>query len=335
MPLKKIRSMVLVILLVFIQAALWGQTVQPGKAGYLGLGLERFNNGLYKDALESFRIVLSDPSLVGQYGDAYFWTIKSMLALNMTGDAEKNIEFYLLNYPNHQGYPEILYQKGRLLYAQEDYNNAIQLLYGYIDKYPGHPFVGNSYYWIGESLYSMGKFDDALKVFSIVINKYPESFKIDAARYKIGIIELKFREQELLKFLKWSHEETLRTLEDYKIREKTYEQAISALQRKVSDYADKGTEQKIQELTLDVQEREKALLALEDSRSALRTENDALKKALAEAQSAAAGRAQPETASTAITAGTRDTASSLLQFKGEALDLKEFYLRWLSDAQEQ
>lgn len=327
----------MVIFLLVIQGPLWSQTSASVRADFLGRGLEQFNNGRYGEALDSFQAVLSDPSLAGQYGDAYFWIVKTQLALGRNADAEKTVEFFLMNYPKHQGYPEILYQKGRLLNLQEDYNGAIQVLYSFLEKYPGHPFAGNSYYWIGESLYAMGQFGDALKVFSIIVNKYPDSFKIDAAKYRISLIELKFREQELLKFLKWSHEETLKTLEEYKIREKTYEQALAVYQKKISEYADKGTEQKIQDLTMDLQEREKEIIALEDKVSAREEENGSLKKELEQAKAAvvtagtATATAPPKESADVVTAGNKDVVTTLLQLKSDALDLKEYYVRWLTE----
>ena len=141
---------------------------------------------------------------------------------------------------------------------------TIQVLYNFIDQFPDNSFIGNSYYWVGESLFALGHLEEAVKVYRKIIYDFPKSYKTDAARYRVSIIELKYREQELMKFLKWSHEESLKTLEEFQIREKTYEQAIAAYQKKLSEYAEAGTERKIEELTLDVREKEAEVLQLQE-----------------------------------------------------------------------
>ena len=74
-----------------------------------------------------------------------------------------------------------------------------------------------------------------------------------------------------MRFLKWSHEEALKTLEEFQIREKTYEQAIAAYQKKLAEYAEAGTERKIEELTLDLREKEAEVIKLRERVSTLTT----------------------------------------------------------------
>jgi len=42
-------------------------------------------------------------------------------------------------------------------------------------------------------------------------------------------------ETELLSLLKWSHEESLKTMEEYQRRERSYDQALIAYQKRIAD----------------------------------------------------------------------------------------------------
>jgi hypothetical protein len=68
-----------------------------------------------------------------------------------------------------------------------------------------------------------------------VVEKYPQSAKFEASSYRIALIDQKKIENELLKLLKWSHEESLKTVEEYQRRERTYEQAIIAYQKRIAE----------------------------------------------------------------------------------------------------
>ncbi len=307
-------------------------------------GVNHFADGRFNDSLYFFRSVISDPKLSDLHGDAYFWLSKTHLALNNVQDAEKNLEYFLMNYVESPNYAEGLYQKGRLLFLQNEYESAIQVLYNFIDQFPDNSFVGNSFFWIGESLYAMGHLDKATKVYQKIVRDYPKSYKIDAAKYRISLIELKYREQELMKFLKWSHEESLKTLEEFQIREKTYEQAIAAYQKKLSEYAEAGTERKIEDLTLDLREKEAEVIELKDRVDTL---NDTiaelqgtvakLEENLAQARRETAVEAEVEVTGSetaAVIDQDADDLRQLLAVKEKALELKEFYLDWLRENRE-
>jgi len=109
---------------------------------------------------------------------------------------------------------------------------------GNFNKHIENPIVDNagraaSYYWIGETLFAMGRMDGAANAFSTVVEKYPYSIKYEAASYRLDLITQKKIEEELLTILRWSHEESLRSLEDYQGRERIYNQAISAYEKRI------------------------------------------------------------------------------------------------------
>lgn len=302
-------------------------------------GIGYFSASRFSEALHTFRNIIADPKKTEIHGDAYFWLAKSHMAMNNLADAEKNLEFFILNFENNPNFPEALYQKGRLLYLQKEYEKAIQVFYGFIEQYPGNPFSGNAYFWIGESLYDIGHFEKAVKVFKTVVQDYPRSYKIDAAKYRISLIELKYREQELMKFLKWSHEEALQTLEEFQIREKTYEQAIAAYQKKLSEYAETGTERKIEELTLTVQEKEAEIVKLQNTVTDLEGTVSDLRSKLDDAvelnaRLTASLESDGGRDTVIISDKQFDKTKEMLRLKEQALELKSFYLNWLEENSE-
>jgi TolA-binding protein len=305
--------------------------------GDMETGIAYFSASRFNEALHTFRNIIADPGNDSLHGDAYFWLAKTHLAMNNLDDCEKNLEFFLLTYENNRNFPEALYQKGRLLYLQKEYEKSIQVLYNFIEQFPSNPFCGNAYFWIGESLYDLGHFDKARKVFATVTRDYPKSYKYDAAQYRISLIELKYREQELMKFLKWSHEEALKTLEEFQIREKTYEQAITAYQKKLAEYAEAGTERKIEELTLAVREKEAEIVNLRNQLNNLQGRIESVSGNLEAARleneelSSKEGGDTTGTQRSVLSDSQFEKKKELLLLKEKALDLKSFYIDWLNE----
>ena len=266
-------------------AELWAQNMNaPAR---LEEGLSHFRNRRYREAVASFENIIADtqesfPEAEGR-PEAYYWTARSYLALNRLDDAERALEYFLGSYPAHPLYPDALYHKGRLLFLQDEPENAILALGDFVARYPAHELVANALFWVGESLYSLGQLDDAARVFEKVRQEYPASFRVSEADYRLSLIEFKKRENELLRLLKWSHEETLRVTEEFERREKAYEQAISVYQRRLSaagtpaPRAEAGEEADLAALYQDLENRRKLLEAKEEAL--------AVKEALLEAMS--------------------------------------------------
>lgn len=197
-------------------------------------GQTYYSNGKYLEALYFFNELIDGGS--SEYeGDSWFWAAKSYMAAGELENAKNSLEYFLLNYPRNSNYSEGYYYKGRLLYLEEEYSKSLDLFNRFIRSSPFSPFVSNAYYWIGECLYSTGNFDEALEMFKKVVNDYPASYKFEASNYKISLIDFRFREKELLQLIRWSHEESLRELEEYRNREKNYLQTIKAYQERIID----------------------------------------------------------------------------------------------------
>jgi TolA-binding protein len=275
-------------------------------------GIEQFRNGQYDKAILLFHNVILDSTADALKPEAYLLMAKAYIAIGKLAEAERNLEFYLSAYPKAPDYAEAVYQKGRLLFLQEDFDNAIQALQAFIAAFPSSPLVSSAWFWVGESLASLGRLDDAQAVYQKIVAEYPSSFKLEAAHYKVSLIQLRKKEVELSKLLKWSHEDFLKSIEEFQRREKTYEQAIEAYQKRLAGSGITDDQKAIADLRLEL------------ARS--RDEATALSAQLAKAGSSAPlGVAAPASAETARLAET----ARVLALKQKALDLKESYIDWL------
>lgn len=68
-----------------------------------------------------------------------------------------------------------------MLRAEKKYDNAIQVLQGFLDKYPAHPLASGADLSIAEILEAQGKPDDAMSRYQEVAAKYPDSYSAPVA----------------------------------------------------------------------------------------------------------------------------------------------------------
>jgi len=195
-------------------------------------GLDAYARSDWSNAILSFRKAISG----GRSGaEPWYWLIMSELSTESYPAALRDIDAFSAGFPSDSRIPDAMYQKGRVLYLTGRYEESIATLYQYLMKWPEHPMIASAYYWIGESLFACGRYEEARTVFGVVLGKYPQAAKREAAAYRIALINRTGREDELLALLKSSHEESLKIIEEYQRREKTYEQAITAYQKRISD----------------------------------------------------------------------------------------------------
>ena len=203
-------------------------------------GKEFYSNAEYKRALDEFTAA-ADSSPTNLKSTIYLMMGQCHLALENYDEAEKLFDYIILNHKVSAEYAESIYQKGRIYFIKSRYESSIETLNQFIEITVNHPLRGNAFYWIAESLYSLGHIDESLKVFQIVISNFKDSYKYEAAKYRIELINLSGRENELVKLLKWSHEEALRERELFIKKEKEYNQAILSYQKKLSILSSEDT----------------------------------------------------------------------------------------------
>jgi tetratricopeptide (TPR) repeat protein len=193
------------------------------------MGIDLYGEGRFIEAITVLRLIPPGDPL---QGEAIYWVA---LAGVSSGDYEQALrDLDLLERRGSRFHAEIPYHRGRCLFYLGRYEEAI----ANFNKHIENPNVSNadraaSYYWTGEALFAMGRLDSAADAFSTVVEKYPYSVKYDAASYRLDALTQKKVEEELLTILRWSHEESLRSLEEYQERERIYNQAIAAYEKRI------------------------------------------------------------------------------------------------------
>ncbi|MDR3193012.1 MAG: tetratricopeptide repeat protein [Treponema sp.] len=207
-------------------------------------GLALYQEGRWREAVSELRRAQAeavDPELKGE---AYYWISLAELSSGDYRGAIGDMDALETTAPESKRLREIPYHKGRALYHLGRYDEALMLLKLYADGIGGTSLPPGSaaaarksaaLYWIGECLYAMGQLDYARDLFMIVTTAYPGSAKYEASSYRLGLINQKKIEQELLSLLKWSHEESLRAIEEYQRRERSYDQALIAYQKRIAE----------------------------------------------------------------------------------------------------
>jgi TolA-binding protein len=265
-------------------------------------GKDYYSKGEFLASLSLFQQVVADPAS-RQKPDPYLWLAKTYLALLDTTNATLNLDYYILNFPRDAGQTEAAYLKGRVYYSQNEFEKAIQAFGQFLEISPNGELVANALFWTGESAWALGRLDDAAAFYNRIVQRYPASFKLEASRYRLSVIELKQREEELMKLLQWSHTESLNSAEEYQRREKAYQQSLAGYQKKLLEL--QGTESGSKQTTLE----------------------DTIKQKDAQI---AALKVQMAGGSERVVAETTDQTNliQLLGLKSRALDLKSFFLTW-------
>lgn len=199
--------------------------------------------GLYTGGLKSFR----DRDFQGAYeqflelsekdepnsGDALFWAGKSAMALEDWDRSSVLLDRFLAFQPDSRYFEEAYYLRGRVFFLNGYYEESLESLLDFMKDFRESPFVPNALYWTAESLYQLGKIDEATFQFQRIVDEYPESYKVEAARYRLSLIQLSGREQKLMELLRWSHEEFLKSSQDNLAKKREYEEALRAYQTQI------------------------------------------------------------------------------------------------------
>jgi TolA-binding protein len=196
-------------------------------------GLDLFKEGRYEQSSRLFQTVLDDTDSISIHGDAEFWLSRCFLETNDLVRSSQILENFLIQYPTHKYNEDARYFKGRILFLQEEYDKIIHYYSSFLTSFPDSPFASSSLFWVGEALYFMGRFDEAGEIYNNLLENYPRSVKTEASRYRLSLIEYRYREEELLKLLQWSHEEFMKSTGDYEQKEKEFNQALAVYQEKL------------------------------------------------------------------------------------------------------
>ncbi len=278
-------------------------------------GLDAYARSDWKNALEHFRKAVSRPETAT--AEAWYWLVMSEISLGDHTGALRNADRFLAAFPQDGRTADIQYQKGRVLFLEAQYERSIQALYTFVSSWPRHALVSSAYYWIGESLFAVGRYEEAAGLFYRVVSVYPGSVKHEASVYRLSLIERTSREEELLGLLKLSHEESLRVIEEYQRRERTYEQAINAYQKRISDMI---KDSRLGELETQLGEEKNRNARLQDDNAALEMRIAELVAALALAGQQVPSQDMPSAQDTAS-----DNRRRLEEMRNKARSLQSLY----------
>ncbi len=200
----------------------------------LDRGVALYSEGKWQEAIASLRASEAAADN-GEKAEILYWIALAEIGGGEYEAAINDLDAVTAIDPESARSVEVLYHKGRCLYHLGSFDDAIIILEQYSDAVDDPMKKASAYYWVGECLFSLGQFDLAQDVFYRIVDEYPQSVKYEASNYRIALINQKKIETELLAILKWSHEESLRTVEAYQRRERSYDQAIIAYQKRISD----------------------------------------------------------------------------------------------------
>jgi tetratricopeptide (TPR) repeat protein len=216
---------------------------QNGQSQYV----RRFQNGAqlyhlqrWHEATIEFRRAQEMAANNFDWAQAIYWVILSQLANTDYGSALRDMDELQRIAPNTTFARDMVYHRARIYFNQGYFEDAFVLFNRYINSTgdtdrESQDRRAAAFFWMGESLYAMGQLDDAEKFYAWVIGRYPSSPKIEAASYRIDLIKQKKIEAELLALLQWSHEESLRTSEEFQRTIRTYEHTLNIYQRRIAE----------------------------------------------------------------------------------------------------
>ncbi|MDR2767555.1 MAG: tetratricopeptide repeat protein [Treponema sp.] len=235
MPQKTVRYLLFFTVLALPLAA--QSRAEPEELVKTGISL--FGEGKFAEAATVLNLAVQDTAAANRAlgAEALYW--KALAELS-GGEYEKSLADLDLLAKGSYRTEEIPYQRGRCYYYMGRYEEGFAILARYAEAEKDGPRKAAAHYWAGECLLSLGQLDKAADAFSLVVERYPASVKFEAAKYRLDLINQKKVEAELLAILKWSHEESLRTLEEYRRREKTYDEAIRAYQARLGEMIEGG-----------------------------------------------------------------------------------------------
>lgn len=245
-----IKSRLVFALLMVLALEVHAQSPSPEYR--LKAGIDLYGQGKWREAVSELRRVQAEAPTKKIRGEALFWISLSELSAGEYEEALTDMAALEQTDSNNYRLKELPYHRGRIFYYTGRYDEAIILLSEYANSFkPGPRGVlsaaeslkkAAALYWIAECLFTMNQLDRSEDIFTLITREYPSSPKYEASVYRLALINQKRVESELLVLLKWSHEEALRNMDDFRRRESTYDQALGAFQKRIANMNERPEE---------------------------------------------------------------------------------------------
>ncbi|MCL2231894.1 MAG: tetratricopeptide repeat protein [Treponema sp.] len=258
-------------ILLLLSFSISGHAFAQSPITRLTAGIELFRQGrLNESVLELRRLQAEAPSRELR-AEALFWISMAQLFAGEFEQALQDMAALEETDPVNRRLARLPYYRGLALFNLGRYDQAIVFLMRYADAImpgPGGVFSVvdasrkvTALYWAGASLLSMGQLDRAADIFVHIIEDFPASHKVGPSNNRLAAINQRRIEAELLTLLRWSHEESLRNMEEFRRREMAYNQALLVYQRRIADML-RGT--RVQELEYETERYRHQLRSAED-----------------------------------------------------------------------
>ena len=222
----RVRVLLLCALWLLLTAALSAETQQASRERF-DQAMTLFAEGELEQAAQQLRRVAESATAERLHPEAWFWLGRVRLAQQDSVEAGRYFDHLINSYPDHPRVPEALYHRARAQLIGGDYQTALVQFEEFVSRYPDSAYVANAYYWSGEALLALGHRERAARLFETVVDNYPTSFRVEAAGYRLSLIELSERDEQLQRLLQWSHEEHLRTIEAFERSRRAWEEALA------------------------------------------------------------------------------------------------------------
>ena len=215
-------------------------------------GSQLYSLQRWSEAAVEFRRAEETAANINDRAAALYWVILSQLANTDYGSALLDMNELQRSAPFSTFARDMNYHRARIYFNQGYFEDALSYFNNYLrltdntDREIADRRAA-AYFWMGECLFAMGQLDEAEKFYAWIVGRYPESPKIEAATYRIDLIKQKKIEAELLALLQWSHEESLRTSEDFQRTIRTYEHTLNVYQRRIAELTNNMNELQLNE----------------------------------------------------------------------------------------
>jgi TolA-binding protein len=83
-----------------------------------------------------------------------------------------------------------LFQEGRTLVVQGEYEKAVPVLEDYIEKHPKGEHASRAGLFLGKALLGQGRLKDARDAFEAVVRDHPETLEGHKCRYKLAVVAM-------------------------------------------------------------------------------------------------------------------------------------------------
>lgn len=190
-------------------------------------GLESYAAGDWTSSALFLRKAVSEPE--NATAENYYILVLSDMYGENYPSCVNDCDYFLENYPDSRLRTYIEYQKGRALHYMGQNDSAAILLSDFCHQNPDDDLFPSALFWLAECFYDDYSFETARPLYERIVAEYPDCSKAEDARFKLGLIEQREREQKLLYLLKMTGEEYLSSRENYEkqLREYQTEDMIS------------------------------------------------------------------------------------------------------------